>query len=440
MKKRMSLIIIMILLSSMLAGCGGSSQESNKNQSESTEKVNEKTNENVKLTLMTTEASGAEALAYYEGLIGKYEADHPGVEIELIQGGNWQDVEAKLSAASLSNTYPDILLVPLSALGSRASLGEYADLTEYIANWADADDIMPAAIDIGKYKGTNVAIGAYPVPEIIMYRKDFFIEAGLDPDKPPTTWDELYEYATKLAQVNENGEVIRGGFDVPIAENNMTLVEAFLRQNGNYVIDPETEELFIADQSSIETFEYLKQFIDMNLTVPYRRSGNDDPVLTGKSAMGIVYPYAVAELLAENPDLKENLGFIPFVENEQKGSFCGYRLMMISEESQYKDEAWDFIASYYDTDEMWKRYELFNHTPIRLSMSEEFINLDPELNQALIDCVEYGAGRPVVSWLPILTKYQMQAYEEIMNDVKSASQALNDAEASIKAELSQMQR
>lgn len=434
MKKKISLIIIMMLILSMLSGCGGSSQESSVNQSENTEKAKE----NVKLTLMTTEASGEEALAYYEELIDKYETDHPGVEIELIQGGNWQDVEAKLSAASLSNTYPDILLVPLSALGSRAALGEYADLTDYIANWEEADDIMPAAIDIGKYKGTSVAIGAYPVPEIIMYRKDFFIEAGLDPDKPPTTWDELYEYATKLAQVDENGEVIRGGFDVPLSENNMTLAEAFLRQNGNYVVDPETEELFIADQSSIETFEYLKQFIDMKLTVPYQRSGNDDPVLTGKSAMGIVYPSAVAELLADDPDLKENLGFIPFVENKQKGSFCGYRLMMISEESQYKDEAWDFIASYYDTDEMWKRYELFNHTPIRLSMSEEFIELDPELNQALIDCVEYGAGRPVVSWLPILTKYQIQAYEEIMNDVKSAPQALSDAEAAIKEELSQM--
>jgi len=433
MKKKISLIIIMMLILSMLSGCGGSSQESSVNQSENTEKAKE----NVKLTLMTTEASGEEALAYYEELIDKYETDHPGVEIELIQGGNWQDVEAKLSAASLSNTYPDILLVPLSALGSRAALGEYADLTDYIANWEDADDIMPAAIDIGKYKGTSVAIGAYPVPEIIMYRKDFFIEAGLDPDKPPTTWDELYEYATKLAQVDENGEVIRGGFDVPLSENNMTLAEAFLRQNGNYVVDPETEELFLTDQSSIETFEYLKQFIDMKLTVPYQRSGNDDPVLTGKSAMGIVYPSAVAELLADDPDLRENLGFIPFVENEQKGSFCGYRLMMISEESQYKDEAWDFITSYYDTDEMWKRYELFNHTPIRLSMSEEFIELDPELNQALIDCVEYGAGRPVVSWLPILTKYQIQAYEEIMNDVKPASQALSDAEAAIKEELSQ---
>ena len=42
---------------------------------------------------------------------------------------------------------------------------------------------------------------------MLTYRKDFFRQAGLDPDKPPKTWTELREYAKKL---NRPGEGVWG--------------------------------------------------------------------------------------------------------------------------------------------------------------------------------------------------------------------------------------
>ena len=42
------------------------------------------------------------------------------------------------------------------------------------------------------------------------------------------------------------------------------------------------------EPSAIKAMEFLKKFIDEKLTITYQR-GTDDPVLSGKSAMGIVY-------------------------------------------------------------------------------------------------------------------------------------------------------
>ncbi len=54
----------------------------------------------------------------------------------------------------------------------------------------------------------GIAVGAMP------YRADFFAEAGLDANAPPETWDELVEYGRKLVRRDDNGAVVRSGFNV----------------------------------------------------------------------------------------------------------------------------------------------------------------------------------------------------------------------------------
>jgi len=55
------------------------------------------------------------------------------------------------------------------------------------------------------YDGKTYAVPFFQVAVALYYRKDFFIEAGLDPNKPPKTWDEFYEYARKLTKKDRFG-------------------------------------------------------------------------------------------------------------------------------------------------------------------------------------------------------------------------------------------
>ena len=43
---------------------------------------------------------------------------------------------------------------------------------------------------MGKYQGEQVALGIFPNPQVYAFRKDKFVEAGLDPENPPATWEE----------------------------------------------------------------------------------------------------------------------------------------------------------------------------------------------------------------------------------------------------------
>lgn len=428
MKRGIALLTAGLMTVSMLAGCGN--QKASGIQQEPVRQDKEQ----VHLTFLTTEAGDEQRLEYYEKLIANFESKNPGITVEMLLGGDWQDMDTKLNAAMLSNTYPDVILCPLNTFAQRAALGDFTDLSPYLGDWKDKEDIFDASINIGKYQGISYGIGGFPVPELVMYRKDYFEEAGLDPSKPPKTWDELYEYAKKLAVLDASGNVERGGFDVPISDPNVTLMEVFMRQAGNVIIDSEKEEICIDQESAVKAMEFLKKFVDEKLTVTYQR-GTDDPVVSGKSAMGITYLDTAKKLLAEDPSLEEKIGFFPYLNGGEEASFTGYRVMAISETCKNKDAAWEFAKYFYDSDEMWERYEKFGNIPVRKSLSDKYVQENPELNKVVMQCVEKGTGRPVSGWVSIVTKYEVQAYEEIMNGVKEPEQALKDAAEAARAEL-----
>lgn len=61
--------------------------------------------------------------------------------------------------------------------------------------------VNPITMDVLKsYDGKTYAIPWFQVALGLYYRRDHFLEAGLDPTKPPRTWDELLDYSRKLSQ------------------------------------------------------------------------------------------------------------------------------------------------------------------------------------------------------------------------------------------------
>ena len=87
----------------------------------------------------------------------------------------------------------------------------------------------------------------------IIYNKDLFRKAGLDPDHPPKDWNELYEFARKLTvDKNRDGKTDQYGFYVPVFPASgqlsiwMVLQWApFLWQAGGTEIDLGTNKGFI---------------------------------------------------------------------------------------------------------------------------------------------------------------------------------------------------
>ena len=377
---------------------------------------------------------------YFNGASKRFEAKNPDIKIKrTILPSPAKDIEARLNAGKLSNTFPDVFAAYLIFIGTRGAQGDFASMEEYFANWEDKDDLLGSAVEMGRFKGKLVGLGYAPAPLMQLYRKDYFEEAGLDPNKPPTTWEELHAYARKLVKRDSAGTVIRTGFDIPTMDSSNTFIEPFLRGNGSPYIDEINFAPTWSDEGAIEALDYIVKMWNEKLSVAFDfEQWSEHPITKGHGSMGAVIGPALAQVFRKNPEFKKKIGFIPPMGPKRPSTFCGYRLFTIGKKSKKKDEAWKFIKFMMSKEEMWQRFEDELIPPTRKSLMDKFIADDPEYNSAIAEHVKYGKGKAITPWTGIANKYVQKAYQEALTGKKSARQALVDAEKDLRAELKRM--
>ena len=124
----------------------------------------------------------------------------------------WQEHEKKILTAILSGDPPDVisLFVPVVRWASRMALRPLDDYIE--ESQFDTTEIFPALWDEVTWLDRTFALPVMTASFAFFYNKEAFREAGLDPERPPTTWAEVQEYANQLDVYDEQGRLTRAGF------------------------------------------------------------------------------------------------------------------------------------------------------------------------------------------------------------------------------------
>lgn len=278
---------------------------------------------------------------YFNGATKRYEAKNPDIKIRsTILPSQARDIEAKLNAGKLSDTFPDVFAAYLIFIGTRGAQGDFASMEEYFSKWNEKDDLLTSSLEMGRFKGKLVGLGYAPAPLMQLYRKDYFKEAGLDPNKPPTTWEELHAYARKLVRRDSAGNVIRTGFDIPTMDSSNTFLEPFMRGNGSPFIDEINFAPTWTDEGAIGALDFIVKMWNEKLSVAFDfEQWGEHPITKGHGSMGAVIGPALSEVFAKNPEFKQKIGFIPPMGPKRPYTFCGYRLFTIGANSKVKDAA-----------------------------------------------------------------------------------------------------
>lgn len=108
------------------------------------------------------------------------------------------------------NTAPDVFYVNFRQYYNYVDQGFCRPIDDFIAkdraSWERVNPIIQGVLK--SYDGKVYAMPWFQVAIALYYRKDHFVEAGLDPSRPPRTWDEFLEYGRKLVESREG----RNGF------------------------------------------------------------------------------------------------------------------------------------------------------------------------------------------------------------------------------------
>ncbi|GAA5038189.1 putative chitobiose transport system substrate-binding protein [Thermocatellispora tengchongensis] len=136
---------------------------------------------------------------YIEGAIRRYEQDHPGVTVKWVDIPDFEQTQSKLLAAISGGATPDVVNMTPFILPKFAATNTIYPIDELAPDPAAvAAEYTPGLWDAGVIGGKAYAIPFYGSVSALIYNTELFREAGLDPDKPPADWDEVFAAAKRI--------------------------------------------------------------------------------------------------------------------------------------------------------------------------------------------------------------------------------------------------
>ncbi|MFD6448888.1 ABC transporter substrate-binding protein [Promicromonospora sp. NPDC060204] len=178
-------LVGVLSLAGTLTACGGSSDASD----EPTGPV----------TIEVSIDAGLEqpAIDAFDERIAQFEEANPDIQVETKEF-TWSGTT--FAAELAGGTLPDVFPIPFTDGRALIERGQIADVHELVAELPYADQFNPTVAAAGQDAEGNmwaVPIAAYN--QGLHYNRALFEEAGLDPDNPPATWDQVREAAKTIA-------------------------------------------------------------------------------------------------------------------------------------------------------------------------------------------------------------------------------------------------
>jgi ABC-type glycerol-3-phosphate transport system substrate-binding protein len=128
--------------------------------------------------------------------VSQFEKANPGIKIKSVE---YQWTGPTFAAKLAAGTLPTVFEVPFTDARTLGDKGQLADLTAAAKKLPYFSKYNPAVLAEGTTaKGKIVALPKGAYAQALHYNRKLFQEAGLDPNKPPTTWAQLQAYAKQI--------------------------------------------------------------------------------------------------------------------------------------------------------------------------------------------------------------------------------------------------
>lgn len=310
-KRRISIFLTAAMVMTLFSGCGNSGEaaadaaeatsaevQATQAQEQSEEAV-ETTGEPITITFWNS-FTGADGDMLVE-LVNRYnEENQDGITVEMDISS---DFDSQLSTAFAAGTGPTMIL---SSSAYRFTYGDYMQDISDVFDKTDLDkaDFIQSYLDYCS-EGDALYFVPFQVVGYYMYwNKDLFEAAGLDPEAPPTTWDEWASYAEQLTDMSKN--VYGSGISYDYAYQIAHIMQRFgglavTNDNGSWVAN------FEGNTGYMKFLDTYKQMVDNGYNP--LEADTDSMASAGQIGMTVGGPWVTIGL--DTAGVNYGIGLIP---------------------------------------------------------------------------------------------------------------------------------
>ncbi|WP_409525489.1 ABC transporter substrate-binding protein [Nitrincola sp. MINF-07-Sa-05] len=223
------------------------------------------------LTMYYPVSVGGPLTDVVDGMISNFEQQHPDIKVNAIYAGNYNDTRVKALAA-LNSGQPAQLSVLFSIdvheLMGIDAIVPFDDVVESDEEREWLNSFYPALMENGVVDEQVWGIPFQRSTIVMYYNKDAFRDAGLDPEQPPQSWDQLAEMGQKLVKTSSNGEVERWGAMIPSTGYPYWMFGAIAMQNDQVLMNSEGNETYFNNPGVIEALTYWQDLSGKYAVMP----------------------------------------------------------------------------------------------------------------------------------------------------------------------------
>jgi multiple sugar transport system substrate-binding protein len=235
MKKVFGLLSVLMTLSMLISACGGSNAATD-------------------VKVLRVWVQWGDNPAQIQTLFDKYTAE-TGIKVEVTA----PLADDKILPALTGSEPPDVLVLSGGDLAkSFYKEGLVDELSSAIKSGnIDMADMYAAPLSQCLQGDKILCLPWGTDAYALFWNKDMFEAAGLDPEKPPSTMEELVEFADKLTVVGTDGTIEQIGF---IPNHSWSHSDLYVRMYGGFWYNDDGSKLTVNSQPMIDAFTWQQQF------------------------------------------------------------------------------------------------------------------------------------------------------------------------------------
>ncbi|MGL5202679.1 ABC transporter substrate-binding protein [Cetobacterium sp.] len=389
------------------------------------------------LTLSTT-LLGKEKVVFWHSMSGglqtslnkivsDYNSSQNSVEIEAIYQGSYEETIGKFKAISGTKDAPTLIQMNDISTSFMYNSGAITPMQNFIEqDKFDVNTLEDALLNYYRIDGKLYSMPFNSSTAIMIYNKDAFREAGLDPNTPPKSYAEFAEYSKKLVKKNSNGSVDRYGSAVLmygwfieqfLANDRVTYVD---KNNGRTGETP-TSVTYKKDLPKI--LEFLRGMYKDGSATSYGRDWDSirTAFSSGKVAMYFDSSAGIKGVI-NNSNFEVGTGFVLNESGNFNGSVVGGASLWITNSSADSTQkaAWDFIkyATSKDIQSYWSintGYYPVNKASYDTAEMKQNMEQYPQFGTAVAEIKEtkpsYSTQGAIIGVFPELRDKMVEAME-----------------------------
>lgn len=289
---------------------------------------------------MWVRASGANAA---QRLVDLWNSGHPDkITLTVIPDNQ---MVSKLATGVSAGDVPDLISFDLIYMPDFMRAGFLTDITDAMKGDANLTRVAKAFSDLATYKGRLYGTGFTPDVSILIYNKDLFKKAGLDPNQPPKTLAQIHEYAKKIHALGPDTYGFYFSGSCPGC--NIFTMSPLMVASGAKILPASAGDEPLAGTGVKEVLQvYRDMWAEGLIPKSAQSDGGSNFVATfktGKVGIQGAGGFIIADLKKEVPNLDFGVAFLPGVKAGQASAFVGGDVVAIPKGSKHAALALQFV-------------------------------------------------------------------------------------------------